>query len=62
MIKILKLAVFIAMMVVALGAIYLSGRALIVGGNVLGAVLWGGIALISGMLAREQALEEGDEL
>lgn len=62
MIKALKLAVFISMLIVAFGSIYLSGRALIVGGNVLGAILWGGIALISGMLAREQALEEGDEL
>lgn len=61
MIKALKLAVFISMLIVAFGSIYLSGRALIVGGNVLGAILWGGIALISGMLAREQALEEGDE-
>lgn len=61
MIKALKLAVFIAMTIVAFGAIYLSGRALIVGGNILAAVLWGGIALISGLLAREQALEEGDE-
>ena len=62
MIKALKLAVFISMLIVAFGSIYLSGRALIVGGNVLGAILWCGIVLISGMLAREQALEEGDEL
>ncbi len=62
MIKALKLAGFIAMLLVTFGSIYISGRALIVGGNVLAAVLWGGIALISGLLAREQALEEGDEL
>lgn len=61
MIKALKLSVFIAMLTVAFGSIYLSGRALIVGGNVFAAVMWGGVALISGLLAREQALEEEDE-